>query len=103
MRGVHPDKIRKAHINAYIAQRLKAGISPRTVNLDVGAVHNVFNRAIDDGWINALPTAKLAELEQNQRVPADAGRARSVVLTAAHSCARTAKSYPRCLGRGGDP
>src|SRR5437899_367972 len=50
--GTHLDKIRKVQINAYIQKRLKAGASSRTVNLDVGTLRNVLNRAIDDEWIN---------------------------------------------------
>lgn len=61
--GVHLDKIRKVHINSYIAQRLEAGASPRTVNLDVGTLRNVLNRAIDDEWIRTLPTENLRPLK----------------------------------------
>ena len=63
MGGVHLDKIRRVHINAYIAKRLEAGASPRTVNLDVVILRNVLNRAIDDEWINRLPTENLRPLK----------------------------------------
>jgi integrase len=61
--GVHVDKIRMVHVNAYIAKRLKAGISPRTVNFDVAALRNVLNRAIDDEWIKRLPTENMRPLK----------------------------------------
>jgi integrase len=63
MGGAHLDKIRRAHINSYITERLKKGASPRTVNLDVTILRNCLNRAIDDGWIKHLPTENLRPLE----------------------------------------
>jgi integrase len=63
MGGVHLDKIRKPHINAFIAERLNAGASPRTVNLDVGALRNVLRRAVDDDWIKVMPTQNLRRLK----------------------------------------
>jgi integrase len=63
MGGVHLDKIRKFHINAYIAERLKGGVSPRTVNLDVVILRNVLNRAIDDEWLKRLPTENMRPLK----------------------------------------
>jgi integrase len=63
MGGVHLDKIRKVHVNAYIAKRLNAGVSPRTVNLDVTILRNVLNRAIDDDFIKRLPTENLRPLK----------------------------------------
>jgi integrase len=57
------DRITKAQINAFIAKRQGAGISGRTVNLDVIALRNVLNMAIDDGWLNHLPTENLRPLK----------------------------------------
>ena len=57
------DRITKAQINAFIAKRQGAGISGRTVNLDVIALRNVLNMAIDDGWLKYLPTENLRPLK----------------------------------------
>ncbi len=53
--GVHLDKLREAHLNAYVAKRLKAGTHPRTVNLDVVALRNVLRHARAEKWIRTLP------------------------------------------------
>jgi integrase len=55
--------INRAMINAFIAKRQSAGISGRTVNLDVIVLRNVLRRAIDDGWIKTLPTENLRPLK----------------------------------------
>lgn len=55
--------INKAMINAFIAKRQGAGMSGRTVNLDVIALRNVLKRAIDDGWLKSLPTENLRPLK----------------------------------------
>jgi len=57
------DRVTKAQINAFIAKRQGAGISGRTVNLDVIALRNVLNMAIDDGWLKYLPTENLRPLK----------------------------------------
>ena len=49
------DKICPAHVNDYVQKRLEAGISPRTTKLDVIALRNVLNYAIDEGRIKVLP------------------------------------------------
>src|ERR1035438_2992744 len=53
------DQIRPAHVNAYVQKRLEAGISPRTTKLDIIALRNVLNYAIDEGWIKALPLPRM--------------------------------------------
>jgi hypothetical protein len=59
------NKITRAQINAFIAKRQGAGISGRTVNLDVIALRNVMNRAIDDELIKNLgPLQGLKPLKQ---------------------------------------
>jgi integrase len=65
--GVRLDKIRVAHVNAYIAKRLSAGVSPRTVNLDVIALNAVLKHAIDEKWIRALPTANMRPLKSAKK------------------------------------
>ena len=57
------DRITKAQINAFRAQRQGAGISGRTVNLDVIALRNVLKKAVDDGWLKYLPTENLRPLK----------------------------------------
>jgi integrase len=56
------DKITKPMINGFISKRQGEKVSGRTVNLAVGALRNVLNRAIDDGWIQRLPTENLRPL-----------------------------------------
>jgi integrase len=53
--GTRLDKIRLRHINAHIARRLEAGRNKRTVKLDIFALNNVLNHAVEEGWINAVP------------------------------------------------
>ena len=57
------DRITKAQINAFRAQRQSEGISGRTVNLDVIALRNVLKMAVDDGWLKFLPTENLRPLK----------------------------------------
>jgi integrase len=45
------DQIKRIHINSFIAARQKAGMSARTVNLEVTVFRNMMNRAIDEKWI----------------------------------------------------
>ncbi|MDB6035307.1 MAG: Integrase family protein [Verrucomicrobiales bacterium] len=68
MGGVRLDKIRRRHINAFIKKRQESGTKGRTVNLDVGALRNLLNLAIDEEWIKALPTENLRPLEQKPPV-----------------------------------
>jgi integrase len=60
---VRLDRITRALINSFIAKRQGAGLSGRTVNLDVICFRNVMKRAIDDGWITSLPTQNLRPLK----------------------------------------
>ena len=53
--GVHVDKIKMAHINHYVAERLKKGVSRRTVKLDIIALRNVLKHARNEGWLKVLP------------------------------------------------
>lgn len=61
--GIRLDKIKRVHVNAFIETRLKSGVSGRTVNLDVIALRCVMKRAIDDGWIQLLPTHGMRPLK----------------------------------------
>jgi integrase len=61
--AIRLNNINRAMINAFIAKRQAAGISGRTVNLDVIVLRNVLRRAIDDGWIKTMPTDNLRPLK----------------------------------------
>ncbi len=63
MGGIRLEKIRRIHINKFIEKRQAAGISGRTVNLDVIALRNVLKRAIDDEWLKVLPTENMRPLK----------------------------------------
>lgn len=60
---VRLDKITRSLINSFIAKRQSDGRTGRTVNLEVTVFRNVMNKAIDDRWINALPTENLRPLK----------------------------------------
>jgi integrase len=64
---VRLDKIKRIHIDRFIAARQKAGMSARTVNLEVTILRNVMNRAIDEKWIIHLPTENLRSLKSKPR------------------------------------
>jgi integrase len=61
--GIRLHRIKKAHVTSFIAKRQSAGMSARTVNLDVIALRNVLKKAIDDGWLQTLPTQNLRPLK----------------------------------------
>lgn len=54
--NVRLDKITKPMITSVVKSRLRAGIKPRTVNIDVIVLRNVLKEAKDDGLIVHLPT-----------------------------------------------
>lgn len=56
------DKINRAHVNAYVAERLNGGLSPRSVNLDVIGLNAVLKHGIDEKWIKVLPTVNMRPL-----------------------------------------
>jgi integrase len=60
------DKIKRIHIDSYIKKRKAAGLSARTVNLEVTVFRNVMNRAIDAKWITSLPTENLRPLKSQR-------------------------------------
>jgi len=66
-REIRLSEITRLHINGFMVKRQKAGSAPRTVNIDITALRNVLNRAIDDGWIKSLPTENLRPLKVDQR------------------------------------
>ena len=42
-RSLRLDQVKRIHVNGFIERRMKTGMSPRTVNLDVIALRNVLN------------------------------------------------------------
>lgn len=64
---VRLDRINRAMVNSYIADRQAAGVTGRTVNLEVICFRNVMKKAIDDGWITSLPTQNLRPLKWTPR------------------------------------
>jgi integrase len=58
-------QLRRYHINQFVKDRLAAGKSPRTVNLDVTALRNVLNRALDEQRIAHLPMEGMKPLKTN--------------------------------------
>lgn len=61
------DRINMAMINGFIAKRQGQGRSGRTVNLAVTILRNVLKKAIDDGWLQRLPTENLRPLKWTAR------------------------------------
>jgi integrase len=61
------NKISKSHVTGFIAARQQAGRSGRTVNLEVIVLRNVLKRAIDEQWLNRLPTENLRPLKWTPR------------------------------------
>ncbi len=57
------DQIKRVHVNRFIEARLKEGVSPRTVNLDVIALRVMLKGALEDGLIQRLPTEGLRPLK----------------------------------------
>jgi integrase len=72
----HLDKLKRAHIDHFIAQRQSAGVSARTVNLEITVLRNVLNLAIDRQLISVLPTENLRPLKSSaakrRLIPVDA-------------------------------
>ena len=86
---VRIDKVSKPMIAAYVKDRIRDGVSPRTANLDVIVLRNVLNSALDDGLIVALPTAgirpmKTVSKKRPMLTPADFDR----LLDAARTCGK---------------
>lgn len=57
------DRINRVMINAFIAKRQAAGISGRTVNIDVIALRSLLKRAVEEKWIKSLPTENMRPLK----------------------------------------
>lgn len=57
------DQIKLVHVKKYRTQRLEEKLSPRTVNLDVIALRVVMKHAMEDGYIQRMPTAGMRPLK----------------------------------------
>ena len=57
------DKISKPMIAEFKSMRKGEGVSNRTVNLAVTYLRNVLNMAVDDGWLQRLPTENLRPMK----------------------------------------
>jgi integrase len=60
---VRIDKLSKPMIAAFVKDRIRDGISPRTANLDVIVLRNVLKSALDDGLLVTLPMAGIRPLK----------------------------------------
>jgi integrase len=61
--NVRIDKVTKPMITAFVKDRLREDVSPRTANLDVIVLRNVLKSALDDGLIAGLPTVGIRPLK----------------------------------------
>ena len=57
------DQLRRYHVHNFIESRLKDGMCARTVNLDVIALRNVLNRAVEEQRIAKLPMEGMKPLK----------------------------------------
>ena len=55
---IRVDRIKTPMIATYKDKRLRKGLSPRTVNLDIIALRNVLKWAVEDGHLCDMPKAK---------------------------------------------
>ena len=60
---VRVDRITKPMITSFVRDRIRAGIKPRTANVDVIVLRSVLKSALDDGFLANLPTAGLRPLK----------------------------------------
>lgn len=60
---VRIDKLSKPMIAAFVKDRIRDGISPRTANLDVIVLRNVLKSALDDGLLVTLPMTGIRPLK----------------------------------------
>jgi integrase len=61
--GVRIHRIQRRHIQTFIEDRQKAGMTGRTINYDLIALRNVLKRALDQDLIAELPTKNFKPLK----------------------------------------
>jgi integrase len=86
---VRIDRLTKPMIAGFVKDRIRAGVSPRTANLDVIVLRNVLKSALDEGLVAALPTLGLRPLKAIAKkrpifIPADF----ETLLGAARNCGK---------------
>ena len=86
---VRIDKLTKPMIAAFVKDRIRGGVAPRTANIDVIVLRGVLKSALDDGLIAALPTLGIRPLkaiakERPTLTPTDF----ETLLAAARTCGK---------------
>ena len=86
---VRIDKLTKPMIAGFVKDRIRAGLAPRTANLDVIVLRNVLKSALEDGLVATLPMAGMRPLKAVTKkrptlTPADFAR----LLDAARTCGK---------------
>lgn len=66
--ALHLDKIKRVHVDNFVAARQEAGMKARTVNLEITVLRNVLKRAIDQQLIATLPTENMRPLKSTRVV-----------------------------------
>ncbi len=61
--GLRLNRIQRSHINDHLKQRVDAGASPRTANIDIVVLRNCLNHAIGEHLLGRLPTENLKPLK----------------------------------------
>ncbi len=64
---VRIDRIEASDIAAQRDKRLRAGASPRTVNLDIIAIRNVLKAAVEDEYLREMPKAKILKAPKPEK------------------------------------
>ena len=87
--NVRIDKLTKPMIAGFVKDRIRAGVAPRTANVDVIVLRGVLKSALDDGLIAALPTLGIRPLKAIAKkrptlTPADF----ETLLAAARTCGK---------------
>lgn len=86
---VRIDKLTKPMIAAFVKDRIRAGVSPRTANVDVIMLRSVLKSALDDGLIATLPTLGIRPLKAiAKKRPALTPADFDAILVAARACGK---------------
>jgi integrase len=92
-------------ITAFVKDRIRDGVSPRTANLDVIVLRNVLKSAVDDGFIDALPTMGIRPLKtMTKKRPAFRPSDFHALCAAAQNCSKNGEQladYIRFLAFSG--
>ena len=93
---VRINKLTKPMIAAFVKDRIRDGISPRTADLDVIVLRNVLKSALDDGLLVTLPMAGIRPLKTvaKKRSPLATADFDKVLGVTPTSAERTVRSLP---------